>query len=917
MRISRSFSHLFVIIFSIFVFFVQGGEYALHLADRLPDEGDSVLNAWILAWNAHSLFSPDLSVWDAPIFYPVKNTLAFSENLLGNLWITLPIQWLTENHVLAANGLVFVSFILSSYFVFLMVNDLTNNYWASLLSGLIFSFNPYHWGQLPHTQLMPFFWAPLALLFANRFFKNRNYGDFWKMILFTGLQYYASIYLGTMLLTTLIIIFLVFFVLELKGKERIGFLRDPKFIKNLFCGVIAGAIALLPIGFPYLKVASEWDFFRTVGENVFYSAEPQSIFFPNSLFANYTWLRQAIFESFHGDKYETALFIGFVPLGLGFLAFYLRKREIFSSQNVVALRYACVTGILFFIMMGPYLYVLGKNTGIPMPFLLVHKLIPGGEAIRVPARFLICFLLSISILCGIGFCIIFNRLKNKPIATKLFLLFSFGAAFIFEYRITDFRGVALEPKTKFPPVYQYLENAPPYSPILELPFHSWAKFKYLHYQTGHWRPTIGGFSGWAPPSFEFVNDRVRYCPGESCAKLLQIVPFDSLIVHLDRVPFERGKKFESWVLEDYGFLKPKRFGSTLVWERDKNKEVPLSSKLHVDTVYIDSDEHGIIVVLSFAPEKDKGWRNVKRSKIKFKMKLNDSGTISVDKTLNTPNYILPTEKNVKFVKVFTRLGEAPDDLASLQISGELLKTIDLKRNDIYFLNEEKTSKTAENDIKIKWKSLSGINNKSQYKQGDLVRVRASLENTGSAIWLSGKLNSKLYDSDDGNMSLAFRYLDRKGANSCSPDGKVLKEVRIPIDRIIPPGETANFEANIPSPFEEGFYSLELNLQVKIKGQFKDAGKDSKKCIDFIVKNTGNPMSYGNLGRFFGSAKTPEDIASLEEFKRLSRSDQEEKILNLARFLLDNGGLNAALINDKNVHLWKKVLEIAEFLKDET
>jgi|TARA_B110000438_G_scaffold281656_1_gene308002 hypothetical protein len=123
---------------STFIFFVQGGDFAFHLSSRLVDEGDSILNAWILAWDSHALFNPEVSVWNAPIFYPVKNTPAFSENLIGNLWVTLPVQLITDNHILSANVLILVSFVLGSYFFFLLVKDITNNYWSSLLAGLIF-----------------------------------------------------------------------------------------------------------------------------------------------------------------------------------------------------------------------------------------------------------------------------------------------------------------------------------------------------------------------------------------------------------------------------------------------------------------------------------------------------------------------------------------------------------------------------------------------------------------------------------------------------------------------------------------------------------------------------------------------------------------------------------------------------------
>src|SRR5262249_40743570 len=155
-RWAAALAHLSVLAIAASVFFVQGPLFLFHPCDRLADGAHAVLNAWILRWHAHVLANPLLNVWDAPIYSPVKNTFAFSETMFGNLWITLPIQYLTGNHLLAANVLVFVSFILGMYFTFLLVRRLTDCFPAGVVAGMVFSFNPYRWSEIPHVQLLPF-----------------------------------------------------------------------------------------------------------------------------------------------------------------------------------------------------------------------------------------------------------------------------------------------------------------------------------------------------------------------------------------------------------------------------------------------------------------------------------------------------------------------------------------------------------------------------------------------------------------------------------------------------------------------------------------------------------------------------------------------------------------------------------------
>lgn len=209
--------HAVVLVAAVIVFFVQGPRFVFHLWDHLFDGGDSFINSWILAWNAHALTNPAVSVWDAPIFHPVRGALAFSEAMFGNLWITLPVQYLTGNPVFAANVLLLSSFILGAYSMFLLVSELTGNFWSGLIAGIVFSFNPYRWGHAPHLQLLPFFWAPLALIFANRFMVEPKRGYLLGLAWVTVAQYYASIYLGTMLVTLLLILFAAHLLFERMG----------------------------------------------------------------------------------------------------------------------------------------------------------------------------------------------------------------------------------------------------------------------------------------------------------------------------------------------------------------------------------------------------------------------------------------------------------------------------------------------------------------------------------------------------------------------------------------------------------------------------------------------------------------------------------------------------------------------------
>src|SRR5579872_563261 len=71
-----------------------------HPTRRLPsDLVDTLLNTWILGWDADRLRHALRGWWDAPAFFPYRNTLAFSETLLGIAIFVGPIDWITHNPV--------------------------------------------------------------------------------------------------------------------------------------------------------------------------------------------------------------------------------------------------------------------------------------------------------------------------------------------------------------------------------------------------------------------------------------------------------------------------------------------------------------------------------------------------------------------------------------------------------------------------------------------------------------------------------------------------------------------------------------------------------------------------------------------------------------------------------------------------
>jgi F5/8 type C domain len=144
------------------------------LGTALPnDPGDPALNTWILWWNAHAL-PYTARWWDAPAFYPVRGSLAFSENLIGLSLVSTPLQWLGANPQTAYNVVFLLTFPLCGLGAFLLVRALIARDDAAFIAGLLFGFAPYRIAHLPQIQCLAAFPIPFALLGLHQYVRDQR-----------------------------------------------------------------------------------------------------------------------------------------------------------------------------------------------------------------------------------------------------------------------------------------------------------------------------------------------------------------------------------------------------------------------------------------------------------------------------------------------------------------------------------------------------------------------------------------------------------------------------------------------------------------------------------------------------------------------------------------------------------------------
>ena len=127
---------------------------------------DAILNAGILEWGYKSLWSSSSHVFDWTAGFPLDNSLANTEHLIGWQIFYSPLRWAGFGTIAAYNILLLVSIIISGVGAALLAKRLGANRYGAWIAGFIFAFVPFHLNQVVHLQTMAVCWSPFAVFFS-------------------------------------------------------------------------------------------------------------------------------------------------------------------------------------------------------------------------------------------------------------------------------------------------------------------------------------------------------------------------------------------------------------------------------------------------------------------------------------------------------------------------------------------------------------------------------------------------------------------------------------------------------------------------------------------------------------------------------------------------------------------------------
>jgi len=342
--------------------------------------GDPLLNAYIVGWGGHALLESPARVFDAPFYYPSRNTLSLSDHLLSVSWPFAPLSAL-DNPVLGYNATVFSSFFFSAVFLSLYLRRLGCRPFAAWLGGLLFGFTPWRYGQVGHAQLGYTWWIPLTLiLFEVWLERPRLLAAIGAGVSF-ALVFEASVYHG---------MFFAFFLLAYVLTRLVFRLprSHPRLV--LLHGACAAAIALAlltPSLLAYRRMSamlptlSSSETLARRGADILDYVNPPSL---SLLWGGFSRSEHP-FSDVHWEMHAFPGAIALMAFLVAPVLFLGIRVKGFQRELIPALLAGAFVCVL--ISFGPVLHVGGKPVSpVPLPYTFLHEHFPGFQSLRVPAR---------------------------------------------------------------------------------------------------------------------------------------------------------------------------------------------------------------------------------------------------------------------------------------------------------------------------------------------------------------------------------------------------------------------------------------------------------------------------------------------------------------------------------------------------
>lgn len=521
-----------------FVFFCLAAIYItypliFHLGDRVTGFGDELVIAWIQNWVIHAIATHPFSVFEANLYYPYHNSLAFSDTFFVSSFFSMLPRLIIGEPISVINWTLITSLIFLGFSVYLLCFYLTRNSGLSLFAGMLVIFSPAVLDYSVHLQVLSIWCVPIAILFFLHFIKTSKSRFLAISLLFFVLQVFNSILPGYFILFAYVILF--FWNMSAHKKNTLKL-----FSRNTGLLFLLAFSFLIPIVVAYYSVSYEFQYVRDLRDAVHFAFQPEDFLYPG----NRTKLQNVLLAAIPTNQYSQngefkPGYLGVVfSLLVIFASIYVLKG--FKKHSIAIKSFFSISLLGFIVSLGPVLH-LGRQTIhepflIPLPYALFYYILPGFQGLRNSGRWNMLFILAIVVVIAL----VLNNVLAKYSMKKQLVIYGI----LFLGVLAELNPLTLFPITQkkdFPKEYSWIATTPSDTKIIELPIYNWNMNPYTqheiwreYYGTVHFRRTVNGYTGFSPPPWQkMVTNIDLNFPSDITIRELKQLGIDYVIIHTD------------------------------------------------------------------------------------------------------------------------------------------------------------------------------------------------------------------------------------------------------------------------------------------------------------------------------------------------------------------------------------------------
>lgn len=473
----------FVALVAALVSIIQFWPLILNLGSAIPlDLGDPLPQAWQIAWDGHALLTQPLSFFQSNQFWPLDDTLAFSDALIG--YTPAGMIGSGPEAAVARYDLLFLfAFALCFFGAYLLARELGAPPWAALVAGAAFAYAPWRLEQGGHLHVISSGGIPIALALLLRGYRRQSAGLILGGWAVAAWQLSLGFSLGLPLVYLLALLALIAAVLWWRAGK-------PAPTRRVVIATLAGGVLMAVVAFvlsrPYLRVLDSYPESERSANLVSYYSPPLKAFIaaPET---NLIWgAATAPVRAGIDAVAEKTLFPGLAILLLALIGLGWRG---YPRGLRIGL---CVAALLCAILS---LGFAAEGIGGWLPYRWLFEVLPGWQGIRVPGRLQTITSLLLALLAAGGAARIAAALADR---SKNELLAGASAALLTLLVLIEGSGLVY-PHPRVPAAPASLAGLR--QPLLQLPAEAPDNRRYLLWSTDGFPKMLNGRTGFQPRYF--------------------------------------------------------------------------------------------------------------------------------------------------------------------------------------------------------------------------------------------------------------------------------------------------------------------------------------------------------------------------------------------------------------------------------